>query len=243
MSGKPPVIGMSLRPRAAEGPRAGSLFQYRVYVDALESAGAVVLPFVLGLDDDRLRTLYDLCDGICLPGGPDVEPRRYGEEPDPRCEVQAAPELDDTEFRLAAWCTQDDRPLLALCRGLQVLNVTRGGTLWQDLAVQRSPVDDHDGHDRPRDALLHTVRIDPGSRLAEIAATTDAGVTSLHHQGIRDLGRDLVATAWSPDGLVEAFEDPSRRFCLGVQFHPEEMLDTVPWSRRLFAAAVDAARG
>lgn len=235
------VVGVTMRPDARD-PRLPRLWQNRAYFEALERAGAAVLPFVLGEDDRRLRALYERCDALCIPGGPDVDPARFGAEADPRCHVTPEPEIDDTDFRLLEWADADDRPVLTICRGFQVHNVVRGGTLWQDIGVERAPVDDHDGHGRPRDALLHPVRLDADSRLAAIAGATEVEVNSLHHQGVRDLGAGLRATGWSPDGLVEAFEDDRRTFCVGVQFHPEELVDTVPWAPALFDALIAAAR-
>jgi putative glutamine amidotransferase len=222
----PPVVGITLRPQHAGGlpPRVA---QNRAYIDAVLAAGAVPLGIAPIADTDALRVLYDRCDALLLPGGPDVEPHRYGEEPIPECNVASAPELDAVDFQLIDWALDDDLPILAICRGFQVLNVALGGTLWQDVAVQGAGAGDHDAAERT--ALIHDVDIAQGSALAGIVGATRTRWNSIHHQGIRRLAAGLVATATTPDGLVEGYEMPGRPI-LGVQCHPEELAATTPWA-------------
>ncbi len=130
-----PVVGLTLRPIAANG-RPPYLMRNRAYYEALEGGGAAVMSLPISARTDRLRALYDRCDAICVPGGPDVQPRLYGEETRGDCRVDADAELDDVETVLISWAIEDDKPLLAICRGAQILNVALGGTLWQDLLVQ-----------------------------------------------------------------------------------------------------------
>ncbi len=187
-------------------------------------------------------TLFDLCDGLCLPGGPDVEPALYGESMRADCEVQVDAELDRAEMRLAAWVLDADKPLLAICRGAQVLNVALCGTLWQDVGTLGATEHDH-YPEASRDDVTHPIEVDPGSRLHAIAGEGVVDVNSMHHQAVRDLGRDLVVTARAHDGLVEAVEHPGRRFVVGVQCHPEELYLERAWARRLFVDFVAASRG
>jgi putative glutamine amidotransferase len=235
-----PVVGITLRPQAGAPDRPPRLVQNRAYLDAIEAAGAIPLPLPLLRDEERMRVLYERCDALCLPGGPDVEPGRYGEEEGAGCEVETAAELDDAEMLLTRWLVADDRPTLAICRGIQVVNVALGGSLWQDLATQgATPV----AHRRePRTALAHDVRVVPGTLLHRTLGVDALRVNSLHHQAIRRVGEGLQASGCSDDGLVEAVEMPDRRFLLGVQWHPEELVAEQVEARRLFAALVAAAR-
>jgi putative glutamine amidotransferase len=232
------VVGVPLRPLiTSELPPKLSL--NRAYFDAIESAGAVALPIPIVHDPARLRHLYELIDALLLPGGADVDPRRYGAVARDDCNLNVVPELDEVEFRLAQWAMADDLPLLGICRGIQVMNVACGGTLWQDVMVEGVV---HTSHDQePRDALVHDLEVQAGSRLAKILGTNRLRVNSLHHQAIRDLGSGLSAVARSSDGLVEGIELPSHDFAVGIQCHPEELVGKQEWSARLFAGLVAAA--
>jgi putative glutamine amidotransferase len=234
-----PVVGITLRPQS-DPSRPPRLVLNRAFLDAIEAAGAVPLPFPLLRDPDKLRVLYDRCDAICLPGGPDIEPRRYGEEPRDDADISSEAELDETEMLLTRWLVGEDRPTLAICRGIQVLNVALGGTLWQDVATQG--VSDVDHHRSERRLLAHGVRIEQGTLLHRILGRDEVQVNSLHHQAIHRVGEGLQVSARSDDGMVEAMELPDRRFLLGVQWHPEELVGEHDWARRLFEALVDAAR-
>lgn len=203
------------------------------YVRAVhESGGRAVL---ITQDDPGTDVLAGL-DGIILTGGPDVSPALYGETPHERTVTR--PARDDAEMLLLRAALAADLPTLAICRGMQLMSVAYGGRLYQHLP-------DVLGHDRHRPTAgprygSHTVRLAAGSACHEILGATCA-VNSLHHQGVADVG-SLTPTGWVPeervDGgeLVETVEDPSRRFAIGVQWHPEETDD-----RRLFVALVAAA--
>jgi putative glutamine amidotransferase len=232
------IIGVPLRPFSGPGfpPK---LALSRAYFDALEAAGATTLPIPVMHDERRLRTLYDLLDGLLLPGGPDVEPLRYGDAPREDCHLTVMPELDEVELTLATWAVADDLPVLGICRGIQVLNVACGGTLWQDLLVEGAARESHDLN--PRDSLVHGLQIEQWSQLAHTIGETDIQVNSLHHQAIREVGGDLRAVGHSSDGLIEGVEIPGHRFVLGIQCHPEELIRTEPWASRLFEGLVVAA--
>jgi putative glutamine amidotransferase len=147
------------------------------------------------------------------------------------------------EATLVRWALADDMPIFGICRGEQVLNVIMGGTLWQDLPSEYATVFDHrESFKRKiRDYLAHDVRIDPTSRLAEIAEATRVWVNTSHHQAIKRVAPGLRATAWSPDDLVEGVESPDHFFVVAVQWHPEEMVKKHEWALRLFRAFVEAA--
>jgi putative glutamine amidotransferase len=243
MSARPasPVVGITLRPQTGADDRPARLVQNRAYFDALEAAGAVPLGIPLLGDPDRLRALYERCDAICLPGGPDVEPHRYGEEPRADVTLHTAPELDDTETLLVRWLVAEDRPTLAICRGMQMLNVALGGSLWQDVQVQQASPHSHEQRSS-RTLLAHDVHVEPGSLLHRVVGVDTLAVNSLHHQAVRRVGEGLHVSGRADDGIVEALELPDRRFLLAVQWHPEELAGEQEWARRLFGALVSAAR-
>ncbi len=198
------------------------------YVDALERAGAEVVIVPPGARLDRY-------DAVCLSGGGDVDPAAYGEPRDPAT-ADVVPERDRTEIELARTAVARDVPVLAICRGFQVLNVALGGSLLQDVA----------GHRVDAPIVEHVVAAAPGSLLASAVGSAPFRVNSRHHQGVTTerLAPGLVATA-QLGGLVEAFESTSRRFVVGVQWHPERVgidaeLDSAP-ARALFDAFVATA--
>lgn len=206
----------------------------RAYVAALQSAGLtpVLLPTRSPLPAD-----LSFVNGLLLPGGSDVDPLRYGQDLDPSTEPDT--ESDQIEFLLAQWALDTGVPLLAICRGIQVLNVVLGGSLFQDLpehAPRRNP-----DQPRLRDELAHPLRLEPSSLLREIVGADVIEVNSLHHQGIDRLGLGLLATAWAPDGLIEGVEIPGSSFVIGVQYHPEELAPHDPAARALFDAFARAA--
>lgn len=235
-----PVVGITLRPQPGGPDRPPRLVQNRAYFDALEAAGAIPLPLPLLRDADRMRVLYDRCDAVCLPGGPDVEPQRYGEDVRPECHVESAGELDDSELLLIRWLVTDDRPTLAICRGIQVLNVALGGSLWQDVAADGVSATAH--RQEPRTTLAHDVQVEPGTLLHRTVGVDRLRVNSLHHQAIRQVGEGLRVSGRAGDGVVEALELPDMRFALGVQWHPEELVAEHETARRLFTALVSAAQ-
>jgi putative glutamine amidotransferase len=230
--------------------RIGTLrtFLNEPYLIGLRDAGGLPLPITPVHEGESLRAAYELLDGLCLTGGEDVEPARYGQEvraPN----VETVPERDVLEFRLLEWALADGLPVLAICRGIQVLNVALGGTLHQDLPSERPGAVAHDQMKAeppvPRPEPSHDVGVRAGSFLGDLVGAGRLPVNSMHHQGIDVLAPGLVAVAHAPDGLVEAVEPADRAraaFLLGVQWHPEELLRTGdPASRRLFEAFVTAA--
>jgi putative glutamine amidotransferase len=214
------------------------------YFMAATMVGAV--PWMIPLLDDDLATLreiYERLDGLLIPGGVDVNPAEYGEAKRPEC-GNLDPARDRVELQLVRWAIEDNKPVFGLCRGLQVINVAQGGTLWQDLASQNGTFHKHDyfptaGYER--DHYAHEVNVVDGTRLSRFLESTRAPVNSMHHQGIRTLGRDLVVSATADDGLIEALEGTGDGFLVGVQWHPEvfEMAD--PHTRHLFGGFIRAA--
>jgi putative glutamine amidotransferase len=244
-----PIIGVptqtlqSLGGVSAEIPPSWVMSQR--YIVTLTAAGA--LPWMIPLvDDATLRAMYDELDAVFLPGGADIDPATYGHGAHPLCD-KTDRERDRVELALARWALADGKPVLGVCRGMQLVNVAAGGTLWQDLGEQRAGSIKHDyfpfgGQSFARDHLAHEVRVAEGTRLAGTFGAGPLLVNSMHHQGVRELGSGLVATAHAPDGLVEALEGTGGSWLLAVQWHPEALTDGDAKSRRLFAEFVEAAR-
>jgi putative glutamine amidotransferase len=252
MTSKRPVVLLPPDMRTDEtrrGPLATFVVQ-RPYTDAILEAGG--LPLVPpALDDERavdaemLDQLIAMADALVLPGGAfDIPPSMYGEETLPACGA-LKPERTALERSLLVRAERKGLPVLGVCGGMQLMNVMRGGTLYQDLATQRPSTDGKDVHQQagPKHEAAHHIGVAPGTQLARIvgAPVVEAlGVNSTHHQAVKSLGRGLVATAHATDGLVEAFEDPSLPFYVGVQWHPESMREAP--HRAIYRGLLEAAR-
>jgi putative glutamine amidotransferase len=231
-----PLIGIVAQSHGREEP---GMRTNAAYVYAIEDAGGLPVIVPLLRDEDALRQLYRRLDGLLLTGGPDVHPRYYGEEVRPTCGRIDEP-LDRVELTLLCWALDDDLPFFGICRGMQLLNVACGGTLYQDLPTEYSGALDHRPPDG-RTALVHELRVEPGTRLAELLGTTHLRVNSTHHQAARVVAAGLVVSARAEDGVIEGLEHPGKTFALGVQCHPEELYHAHPPLARLFSAFVAAA--
>jgi putative glutamine amidotransferase len=206
------------------------------YLRAIEAAGG--LPVVIPpLPPDAVEATLDHLDGVCLSGGPDIDPRTYGEDEHPEL-GPTEPDLDLAELVVARAADARALPILAICRGAQVLNIARGGTLHQHVPE----LDDSVGHRQPNpgEEPTHPVRVDANSTLADVLGTDSVEVNSFHHQAVAKLGEGLRAVAWAQDGLVEAVEDPNRDFLIGVQWHAET-LGHFPEGAALFRRFVESA--
>jgi putative glutamine amidotransferase len=214
------------------------------YFTSLAAVGAAPVMVPLIEDDEAaLRAIYDGLHGIFLAGGVDVDPATYHE---PRAALcgRTDPARDGVEVRFARWARADGKPLLGVCRGLQIMNVAAGGSLHQDCADAYEGAQKHDylptaGY--ARDYLAHTVRLHPRTRLHGLFDADEVHVNSMHHQGLKRIPPGLVCSASAPDGLVEALEAPEHTFYLGVQWHPEMLVDSDAGTHRLFRAFVAAA--
>ena len=209
------------------------------YVRAVQEAGGIPLVLAPG-PPAHARDLMSRLDGLLLSGGPDLDPRLYGEPPHERVYGVRA-DRDGFELALCREALSRDTPLLAICRGHQVLNVATGGTLVQDIPSQLSGAVDHDPGGE-RWTAAHEVSILPGTRLRAILGRDRVAVNSLHHQAVRTPGEGVVVSASAADGVVEGIEMPSRRFVLGVQWHPEAFWDRPEGFPELFSALVEASR-
>lgn len=268
-----PVIGITcLDDRPIQAQYAPRFSQSQAYVHALTRAGAASLLIpplpalspvegpvpseiegpalspVEGTDETLLRTLYELLDGLLLSGGEDVDPAYYGEPRHKKC-GPISPGRDKAELTLTRWAMEDGKPLLAICRGIQVLNVALGGSLYQDIQAQAQGANKHNWHPGyPRNRLSHTAIVTPQTRLAHILSSFNSPrslcipVNSLHHQAIKDVAPGLTVAARAPDKIIEAVEAEVHPFAIGVQWHPEELADNDVRAQRIFDALVEAVR-
>ncbi|HET7417047.1 MAG TPA: gamma-glutamyl-gamma-aminobutyrate hydrolase family protein [Solirubrobacterales bacterium] len=248
-----PLIGVTTSEvRAAERvhqipegePRVREMALGLTYMRAVEAAGG--LPLVIPpMDEEAIEPLLDRLDGICLSGGPDLDPQHYGAEPHSEL-GPTEPDLDRFELAVARSADARGMPILAICRGTQALNVVRGGVLHQHLPELSADIPHR--QQTPGTEPSHPVRITRGSRLAaalgyerELDVADELDVNSFHHQAIDRLGEGLEVTARAPDGTIEAVEDPQREFVIGVQWHAETLVHR-PYEATLFRRFVEACK-
>ncbi|OGO42618.1 MAG: hypothetical protein A2Z04_08985 [Chloroflexi bacterium RBG_16_57_9] len=212
------------------------------YCWALERAGAAPMLIPLLHNEEVLRTLYEQMDGLLLAGGGDVDPARYGERPHSKLwEVDIL--RDRVEIITARWALADKKPILAVCRGIQALNVAAGGSLYQDLPSQHPSHNDHNWHlKQPRNYRAHQVSVVPDSKLAKVLGTQSVMVNSLHHQAVKEVAPGFRINAIAPDGVIEGMEHVNGCFALAVQWHPEVLAIEDAGMQRLFDALVEESR-
>lgn len=238
-----PIIGLTTyRKVAAQTTPLPLMALMPSYIDAVSAAGGVPVLIPLGIDEDALRALLEQLDGLVLTGGGDIAGDLYqSEHADFIFDVDS--DRDRVEFFLAREAIAQQKPLLAICRGHQMLNVALGGTLYEDVLEWMPGAIKHDFFGVfPRNHQAHAVTIETGSQLARTLGRQETAVNSLHHQGIRDLAPGLAATAHAPDGLIEGVEAFDHPFAVGVQWHPENLIEDDPVMLSLFRGLVDAAR-
>ena len=235
-----PLIAL-IATRQTHPKRAPTYEIQQAYLDAILTAGGLPMLLPTSLPLTALPELVNRFDGFVLSGGGDVDPALYGGRANANMHAINA-ERDAFELALIPLVLAVDKPLLAICRGVQVLNVALGGSLYEDIASNLPAAQRHDWYPNyPRDYLAHTVEVKPGSRLAGILATRKLRTNSLHHQAIRQPAPALEVVAHAEDGVIEAVELPGKRFVIGVQWHPE-CLPEEPAMQRLFSEFVNAAR-
>ena len=232
-----PRVGITMRIELA----TNRFYLARHYSEAVEAAGGAPVHISLIPNSEYVDSVVEGLEGILLPGSDsDVDPLRYGQEPHP--ELGSVHTIKDQTDLLVIEAAERKRiPIFAICFGMQILNVSRGGTLIQDI---KSQIPDAIKHEQgtPRERASHRVRLLENTKLANIAGAVDAIVNSHHHQAIESVGADLVATAWASDGVIEAIEDPRPdRFVMAVQWHPELGWENDGLSQRLFRTFVNEA--
>lgn len=238
-----PIIGCTTyRKVAAQNTPIPLLALMPSYPEAVSAAGGVPVMIPLGLDETALRIILERLDGLVLTGGGDIAGDQYGSTRDEFIH-DVDPDRDRVELFLAREAIAQRKPLLAICRGHQVLNVALGGTLYEDVFEWMPGAIKHDFFGTfPRNHQAHEVMVEPGSRLSTTMGRNVVCVNSLHHQGIRDLAPGLTAVAHAPDGLVEGIEASGHPFAVGVQWHPENLVQEDPAMLALFRGLVEAAR-
>lgn len=230
-----PLIGVT----PAVDDQTGRITINQDYLDALHRAGALPVLLPLYGDDPQIwDEIIARVDGLLLTGGADVGPENYGEEKTALC-GETAPLRDHMEFALCRRALERDLPLMAICRGHQVLNCTLGGSLYQDIAAQFGDKLKHPRYEVPREQV-HGVSLEKDTLLQRITGLNALQVNSRHHQAVQALGKGLRAAAYAPDGLIESVDMPGKRFVLSVQWHPESLSDYAPDAQALFDAFVKA---
>jgi putative glutamine amidotransferase len=239
-----PTIGViaSHYPR----PNSGSILAGigRQYLLAVESAGGIPLLIHLTRDAAVLDAHYRRCEGLLFAGGGDVDPAYFGQAPHPRLGA-VEPLRDEVELALARRAVADAKPVLGICRGIQLLNIALGGTLYQDIAAEMPQALDHyaSSASPERAHLAHPIALEADSWLAAQLGTVELPGNTFHHQALRDIAPTLRVTGRAPDGVVEAVEGSGPGFVVGVQCHPEQLWERAdPRWVRLFTGFVDAAR-
>jgi putative glutamine amidotransferase len=233
-----PLIGITARyaPTIKGLPAVQIL---RAYVSAIAEAGGIPILIPPDLPEDSWRSLFNRLDGILFSGGADIGLNHFNGEPHPTVDVEVT--RDAIELPLLRAAVDGNKPFLGICRGLQVMNVALGGTLYTHISDQYPNALQHSMPDElPRTYLAHPIRIEEGTRMFEILRSRLVQVNSLHHQGIKDLAPGLLATAYAPDGLIEGVEIPGHRFAVAVQWHPEWMTSYAEM-RNLFEVFTEAA--
>jgi putative glutamine amidotransferase len=212
------------------------------YINALLGAGGLPVLIPLSIQGDDLRAVYERLDGVLLPGGCDIDPAYFNEEPSPNLGTVDL-DRDRSELAVARLALNEGKPLLGVCRGMQVMNVAQGGSLFQDLPSEYSAPLERHAHpvsEFPREHLAHLVRVEEDSYLGRVLGNPILNVNSRHHQSVKQVGQGLVVVAKAPDGVIEGVEMPDHPFALGVQWHPEN-LQAQPEMKRLYEKFVEAA--
>lgn len=240
-----PLIVLTTTTYAAAEYRVPQVMLGSPYVQAIESFGATSLLLTPAHHRESIDRILGLAHGLVLTGGEDVDPARYGQQPHPQLGM-LNPQRDAMELAAVEAALARRLPVLAICRGFQLLNVAFGGTLYQDLPSQREGRVVHE-QSAPIGHRWHGARVEPGSRLEEILGEPELSINSFHHQGIDRLGEGLRPLVWAEDGLVEGVEAVDYPWVFGVQWHPERGEADAPGDplhpdRRLFDAFVAAAR-
>jgi len=237
-------ICLNIKKLSMEKPRIGITMRLemetrrfylgRDYSEAIEALGGVPVHLALIPQREYLWECLRNLDGILLPGSDtDVDPHRFGEEPHPKLK-KIVPEKEETDWLALEIAEELGLPVLAICFGMQILNVRRGGTLIQDIGGQIAHCVQHE-QGVPLERGSHSLRVAADSIISRLITTESIRVNSHHHQAVREVGRELRATAWAKDGVIECIEDiRAERFVLGVQWHPELSWKTDPVSRKIF---------
>jgi putative glutamine amidotransferase len=238
-----PRVGIPYRTRKEE--LTGQHNKFEEYSEAVQRAGGDPVELSLALSPDELKETADSLDAIVLPGSPaDVEPSHFHAARRPEC-GEPDPNREQTDFALLKHAFAENKPVLAICYGVQSLNVFLGGTLVQDIPSEIRTEIQHKwvGREQGAPEPFHLARIEPRSRLLQLAGKSEVRINSAHHQSVLKPGRDLRVTAQAPDGVIEAVEwTGDSNWVTGVQWHPERMIETDSFAQAIFRELVKAAR-
>ncbi len=231
-----PTIGIT----CSHDDKTDRTFLPQAYAKAVEQAGGVpiLLPQVMAAD--CLGQLVHILDGILFSGGVDVDPVHFGEEPLPAL-GEISPERDSFELALARQALDADLAVFAICRGIQVLNIAAGGTIYQDLRTQLDKALKH-SQDAPRWYATHKVTVKGGTFLARALQAREVRVNSFHHQAVNRVAPGFRLSATAPDGVIEAIESENHKYVVGVQWHPEGMWEKDTQMLKLFKSFIQAAK-
>ena len=226
-----PLIGVTFSSKVITGTSKN-------YIRAIEEHGGIPRILYPGVPDSE----YDNIDGLLLTGGGDIHPDHFGQEWHPSLKY-VNEDRDALELPLCQEAIETDIPVFGICRGIQIMSVAMGGSLYQDVPSQLTNPLTHPAKSYSDDSQ-HEIEIAPNSRLSKLVGKNADEVNSAHHQAVDEIGEGFVVTAKSSDGVVEAMEDPSKKFVLGVQYHPERMLETPEFRehrRKLFEAFIEVS--
>ena len=203
------------------------------YLEAVVLSGGIPLPIPCLSDSEQLKVILDMCDGLLLPGGVDVNPSYYDEDPHQQLGF-VQPDMDAIGIKLIQLAAERKMPMLGICRGGQMLNVAFGGSLYQDIAATYEKPSIQHQQKAPSSLAMHKIKVEEGTLLFEIIGSTEVFTNTLHHQAVKALGKDLIVSARASDGIIEAIESEDRTI-LGLQWHPELMIHTQPEMNKIFA--------
>ncbi|MTI80293.1 MAG: gamma-glutamyl-gamma-aminobutyrate hydrolase family protein [Firmicutes bacterium] len=232
-----PIIGIT----SIYDEQKNRIWHTGYYFEAVLAAGGVPIMLPVLAEEKHVSQMLSLCQGLLLPGGGDMDPLLFGEEPHPG-NGEICPQCDRFEMAITQEALERDVPILGICRGVQTLNVAAGGTVCQDILEEINSPLKH-SQEAPKWYPTHNITTMPGTRIEKIIGSGKTRVNSFHHQMVGRLGENLQVSALAPDGVVEALEHiDSNKFVLGVQYHPEAMWKTDKKARELFIAFIQAAK-
>ncbi len=240
---RPPLIGVTgYADRSARPPNVSVFAVAKTYIAAVSLGGGTPVIIPPYLEPDLLRGAFEGIDGLILSGGGDIHPSFFGEI-DGGLLWRVDKKRDQGELALATWALEEKMPTLAICRGVQALNVAAGGTLIQDIPTEHPKALSHSSvAGRPQSKIAHVVDVESDSHLADMIGAGEVGVNSAHHQALKVIGDQLTVVARARDGIIEGVEARDHPFCIGVQWHPEVMVEDTPAMRELFAGLVKASQ-
>ena len=230
-----PVIGVTGCYQMFPSQHFHSVERYfinKAYLVAVKQNGGLPMPIPILEDLDEMKAYLDLIDALMLPGGDDIDPMFFGEDPHRKLGI-VRPEIDKYELDLLKLAFEADMPVFGICRGQQIINVARGGTLYQDIHEQSGKETILHQQTYRVSTGIHRVSIKEGSLLHGIFGNTEVRTNTMHHQAVKDLGKDLIVTATSPDGIIEGIESTDGKI-IGVQWHPELLIQTQEEMNGLF---------